>query len=227
MLVAEYFDNLYSKNDRYWWLEDCRYETHPDCHPRSLLTRETLVQLAGRKPGRAIDLGAGEGSDAIRLARLNYEVDAIEISEVAAAKIRRFAADANVAVHVAVQDIREFIPNGPYDVVICNGVLHYIEDKASVIDRMMTVTRPGGINVISLWSTYSDVPRFHNSVDAYPDDEDGIVAQKYQDWTREFLYLERDKPEQSHVDMPPHQHSHIKMIARRPATWLPARDARG
>ena len=28
-----------------------------------------------------------------------------------------------------ITDIQDFMPDGSYDVIICNGVLHYVEDK--------------------------------------------------------------------------------------------------
>jgi hypothetical protein len=53
---------------------------------RRPLTQRGLRQR--RHVGRAVDstLGAGEGSDAIRVARLGYAVDAIEVSAVACEK---------------------------------------------------------------------------------------------------------------------------------------------
>lgn len=215
--VSEYFDGLYGQHDRYWWRDDGRIAISPDAHPTSLLTQMTLRavdQQASR--GRALDLGAGEGSDAIRLARLGYEVDAVEISSVAAGKIRTFADEASVKVNVVVSSIQDFTPEGFYDVIICNGVLHYVEDKKNVIDLMQQATTENGINVVSLWSTYSPVPECHEIADVYCDDEQGTVVAGYRDWPKEILYFERSKPEQAHSDLPAHAHSHIKFIARRP-----------
>jgi tellurite methyltransferase len=227
MQVAQYFNDIYRKHGRYWWQSEDRYSLSHEQHPLSLLTQLTLKLLAdepqlpgGQPRGRALDLGAGEGPDSIRLALLGYQVDAVEISEVAADKIKAFAADAGVggSVNVMVGDIAHHIPAGPYDVVICNGVLHYVPDKAAVVTRMKQVTCAGGVNVVSLWSNYTPVPDCHNGVPVYADDEQGTVTDLYADWLKEFIYFERDKPESSHSDLPPHRHSHIKLITRRPGT---------
>jgi SAM-dependent methyltransferase len=214
--VSGYFDGLYQEHERYWWQAPNRYSLNPEEHPRSLLTQQTLRVLADRPRGRALDLGAGEGSDAIRLALLGYEVDAVEVSAVGAAKIERFAKEAGAEVRVTVADAQDYQPKGLYDVIICNGVLHYVKDKDSVISLMQEATCADGINVISLWSTHTPVPEGHDHVPVYSDAENGVVTGRYQDWPKEFIFFERDKPEASHSDLPPHRHSHIKFIARKP-----------
>jgi SAM-dependent methyltransferase len=214
--VADYFDGVYQAHERYWWQNASRLSLSPDDYPGSLLAQQTLRVLTDRPVGRALDLGAGEGSDAIRLALLGYEVDAVEVSTVGAEKIKQFAKEAGVKVRVTVADVQDYRPESRYDVVICNGVLHYVEDKDSVISLMQGATREGGINVISLWSTYTPVPECHEFVPVYSDAEDGVVTRRYKDWPKEFIYFERDKAEAAHSDLPVHRHSHIKFIARKP-----------
>jgi SAM-dependent methyltransferase len=216
--LSDYFDEMYRTHDRYWWREPGRHSMEPEDYPSSLLAQQTLRVLAARpQRGRALDIGAGEGADAIRLALLGYEVDAVELSAVAAAKIECFAEQAEVKVNVTVADAQHYIPDGLYDVVVCNGVLHYVKDKDMVISRIQEATCDGGINVISLWSNYTPVPECHEFVPVYSDAEDGIVAGRYEAWPKEFIYFERDKSEAAHSDLPPHRHSHIKFIARKPA----------
>jgi SAM-dependent methyltransferase len=216
MRVSDYFDGVYLGADRYWWREPGRYALAPDAYPLSLLTQQTLRLLAGRATGRALDIGAGEGTDAIRLAKLGYDVDAVEVSGVGAKKIEGFARDEGVKVRVLATDIKNFTPDGSYDVVVCNGVLHYVQNKHQVIDLMQRATWSGGINVVSLWSTFTPVPECHELVPVYSDDEDGVVTSSYAGWHTEFIYFERDKAETAHSDLPAHRHSHIKLIARKP-----------
>jgi SAM-dependent methyltransferase len=216
--VSDYFDRVYLKADRFWWQGPERYSLDPERYPTSLLTQQTLRLLAGRRPGRALDLGAGEGADAIRLAKLGYQVDAVEVSTVGAKKIEHFAeqADVDAKVRVIACDIQDFTPDRQYDVIICNGLLHYVSDKKHAIDLMQAATSPSGLNVISLWSTFTPVPENHEIVPVYADDEEGLVASAYSGWHKELLYFERGKDEGAHFDMPPHRHSHIKLIARNP-----------
>jgi tellurite methyltransferase len=217
MNVAQFFDTAYSHCDRYWWRTDVRHSPDPLDHRASLLTQALLRLIAARPPGRALDLGAGEGADTIRLARLGYQVDAVDISGVGAEKIEKFAAAEGVSHKVRVhrKDVCNFVPADDFDIVISNGLLHYIEHKEPVVQLMRDVTRINGLNVISLWSTYTLPPACHDIVPVHPDEEDGVIARLYEDWPIELLYYERDKPESAHSDLPPHRHSHIKMIARR------------
>jgi SAM-dependent methyltransferase len=225
MRLSDYFDSVYLGSERFWWRESGRYALDPDAHPRSLLTQQTLRLLRGRNPGRALDIGAGEGADAIRLALLGYEVDAVELSSVAAKKIERFAEEAGVKVRVLVGDIQDFTPDGSYDVIVCNGVLHYVPDKRAVVELMQQATWAGGLNVISLWSTHTPVPDCHQFVPVYCDDEQGVVTGSYESWSTEFIYFERDKTEAAHSDLPAHRHSHIKLIASKPGS-IPERSSR-
>ena len=217
--ISDYFDGVYLGSERYWWKGPERYDPDPAAYPTSLLTQQTLRLLRGRAPGRALDIGAGEGADSIRLAKLGYHVDVVEISSVGAKKIQVFAEEEGVHERLRIfsVDVLNFKPDGEYNIVICNGVLHYVEDKHSVIELMQQATIPGGINVVSLWSNYTPVPRQHNVlVPIYADPEDGVVTSSYKKWSKEFIYFERDKAEAAHSDLPAHRHSHIKMIAGKP-----------
>jgi SAM-dependent methyltransferase len=218
MHISQYFDGVYAEAERFWWRRPGRYALEPEAYPLSLLTQQALRVLQGRSAGRALDIGAGEGSDAIRLAKLGYRVDAVEVSHVGAAKIEKFAAEEGVRDRLRVFpcDVQDFTPHGEYDVIICNGVLHYIEDKHSVIELMQQTTVPGGVNVVSLWSDYTPVPDCHEVVPVYADAEDGVVTSSYKAWSSEFIYFERAKGETAHDDMPAHGHSHIKLIATKP-----------
>jgi len=161
-------------------------------------------------------LGSGEGADSIRLALLGYDVDSVDISPVATAKIAHFAAEAGVNINILTADITDFEPQHAYDVIICNGVLHYTYDKQAIVERMQAATKADGLNVVSLWSTHTTLPSCHDIVPVYCDDEQGVVTKLYQHWRYEFIYYDRDKRDTAHPDLPEHRHSHIKLIARKP-----------
>src|SRR5579859_4163826 len=57
-----------------------------------------LAEVAGLNPSRALDVGCGEGADAIWLARNGWSVTAVDISDVALARARQAADTAGAEV---------------------------------------------------------------------------------------------------------------------------------
>jgi len=79
LYTAEFWDERYGSADRIW-------SGNPN--PR-------LVSVAGvLPPGAALDVGCGEGADAIWLARQGWRVTAVDVSSVALARAAVAAADA-------------------------------------------------------------------------------------------------------------------------------------
>ena len=77
-----------------------------------LVEHETL--LSG--DGRALDVACGDGRNAAHLARLGYDVDAIDVSEVAVGALRAAAPEHGLAITAWVVDHHEGVaarPGGP------------------------------------------------------------------------------------------------------------------
>jgi SAM-dependent methyltransferase len=216
--TKEFFEEAYDRTGRYWWDVPYAYSTSPDEMAPSLLGQATLRLALSRSPGRAIDLGSGEGADAIRLARLGWHVEAVEFTSAGCDKIRSGARSVDVSVTIHQADLDQFETNDVFDIVLCNGVLHYMPDKASACVKLQGLTAQEGVNVISLWSDHSPVPACHTIVPVYPDAERGTVYGAYSRWAKELLYFERAKAETGHDDMVPRVHSYIKMVTRREET---------
>lgn len=89
--------------------------------------REELVKLVsdGRlTPGRAIDLGCGEGDNAIFLARHGFSVTGLDFAPAAIAKARRKASSAGVEVDFRVADLTRLTGvGGPFDLLVDYGTL--------------------------------------------------------------------------------------------------------
>ena len=123
----------------------------------------TLLAVAARRgPGVALDLGAGEGADAIRLAKLSYQVDAVEVSPVACEKIERFARSQGVRITVRNEPLETVdLTGNSYDVVLMNGCLHYVRDKSRFVPRgtVQQPLRPGRRLVAGLPAYRPPVPR--------------------------------------------------------------------
>lgn len=213
--VKTFFESAYSAEDTYWWRVPYAYSTCPDDLAPSLLGQATLRFALSRPAGRAIDVGSGEGADAIRLARLGWQVEAVELTSAGCSKIRTVARALDVDVKIYQADIVNFVADGEFDIVLCNGLLHYIKDKVSVCKKLQQMSTVGGAHFVSLWSDYTPVPECHRVIPVYPDQERGVVYEAYAHWEKNLLYYERARREEGHDEMGPHVHSHIKMIAVR------------
>lgn len=213
MKIKEFFDSNYLSEEFYWWKEDNRYSIDENVHTEYNASILKEAKKIGK--GRVLDLGAGEGADSIRLAKLGFKVDAIEISDIGIEKIKRRAEINCVKVNAVCCDMREYSITEDYDIILCNGSLHYIENKEEIVKNMMQHTKIGGINCISLFSTYTEVPLCHRVVPVYPDAENGIIENLYKEWDNILCKYERNKKEISHNEMSQHEHSFIKLIKRR------------
>lgn len=97
-------------------------------------------------PGRALDLGAGEGRHAIWLAQKGWRVTAVDFSSVGLAKGEAEATRRGVAVDWVVADARSWHPgeHAAYDLVLV-AYLHLSED---VLSRTTGWLAPGGALVV-------------------------------------------------------------------------------
>ncbi len=79
-----------------------------------------LVEVLPVLPkGKALDLGMGEGRNAIYLAKKGFNVDGVDISEVAIRKARRLAMEQGVRVKTIIADLNKYqIESETYDVIL-------------------------------------------------------------------------------------------------------------
>ena len=76
-----------------------------------------VEQVAGLTPGTALDVGCGEGADAVWLAQQGWQATGIDVSEVALERARQHAADAGVEVAWEQVDLMKDPPPGQHDLV--------------------------------------------------------------------------------------------------------------
>jgi SAM-dependent methyltransferase len=211
--VRSFFDRQYAAHERYWWRGPNRYSTNPAEH--TAYNAAWLAAATQRRPGRALDLGSGEGADAIRLAWLGYQVDAVDASAVACEKAERFARAERIPISVRCEPIETAILTGPYDIVLMNGSLHYVRDKDGLLARATAASTEDAVHAVALFSTATPIPGEHAAIPVFPDQEGGIVEQFYDGWQPLFHVHERGRAEHSHPGFAPHVHSHVKLVAAR------------
>jgi len=107
-------------------------------------------ELARITPGETVvDLGSGSGTDSFLAARQTGEsgrVVGIDMTSAQLAKARRLASEHGIAnVEFIEAHIEQLpLPNASADLVISNGVINLVPDKAAVFADAARVLRPGG-----------------------------------------------------------------------------------
>ncbi|MEV4346751.1 methyltransferase domain-containing protein [Actinoplanes sp. NPDC049596] len=111
--------------------------------PNVVLVRE----VSALPPGRALDLGCGEGGDAIWLARQGWHVTAVDVSGVALARAAEQAGD--LTIDWQRHDLSQSFPEGTYDLVSAQFLYHRGEfDRTAVLRRAAAAVAPGGVLLI-------------------------------------------------------------------------------
>lgn len=109
---------------------------------------------------RILDLGIGQGRNALPLARKGCQVTGIDTSQVAVDTVNRLAAAEELPVEAIVQDFIRYEPDRSFDVVLCFGLMQMLDLQgcASLIERLHHWTRPGGTLFLTAW--HMDDPAF-------------------------------------------------------------------
>jgi len=101
--------------------------------------------------GRALDLGCGEGADAIWLAERGWTVVAVDVSTTALSRARAAAESGGVAERIDFQqhDLTEGLPDGLFDLVSVQFLHSTVEmDRIALLRRAADVVAPGGTFLI-------------------------------------------------------------------------------
>jgi cyclopropane fatty-acyl-phospholipid synthase-like methyltransferase len=98
-------------------------------------------------PGRALDLGCGEGGDSVWLAEHGWQVTGVDIAPNAIERARAAATARGVDERITwlVEDLSSWTPPGPYDLVSACFLHSPVEfPRAEVLRRAATAISPGG-----------------------------------------------------------------------------------
>ncbi|CAL9584762.1 methyltransferase domain-containing protein [Streptomyces sp. Tu 3180] len=120
------------------------------------MARQLEEQIVGRFPVgrrlRVLDVGMGQGTQALRLARAGHQVTGLERDATMIATAREALAGEPEGIRERMRIIEgdgrdtgvHFLP-GSFDVVLCHGVLMYVDEPDPLLAGLARVLAPGGL----------------------------------------------------------------------------------
>ncbi|MFL4908929.1 class I SAM-dependent methyltransferase [Streptomyces sp. MMS24-I2-30] len=147
----EFWESRYRQSDRVW-----------SGRPNPLLVRE----VTGLRPGTALDLGCGEGADAVWLASRGWRVTGADISATALDRAAAHAEQAGVGDRTAWErhELGPSFPRGEYDLVNVQYLQSPVElDQRAVLRRAAGAVAEGGTLLVVLhagWPSWQTEPPF-------------------------------------------------------------------
>ncbi len=125
-----------------------------------------------RKNVSVLDVGCGQGRDALFIARLGHRVTAMDLSPTGIAQLAEDALAENLEIETVVADVCDFVPTKSYDVILIDRTLHMLEkeDQIEVLRRLLLYTVDGGLVLIA--DEKSNMPHLKQ-----------VIAESDKNWT--------------------------------------------
>lgn len=163
---------------------------------------------------KVLDIGCGEGQNALYLAQKGHYVDAFDLSEHGIAKLKHRCKLSNIQVNAFVADLTVYQFEQYYDMIICFGTLHFVakNEWKRFINNAKEYTNIGGIHIIQIFTdtvpASEDIAPF--AIGLAKDEE---IKELYADW--EILQFKSYVFEDEHPNVPKHLYASNKIIVRR------------
>lgn len=135
------YEQLYQAEEYYWGLE-----------PAAFLER-IIAAKPPRRGMKILDIGCGEGKDAVYMAKKGYTVTAFDLTESGIEKTKKLAAQQGVRINAYVDDINTFETDERFDIVYSSGTLQYINEEniSAFFEKITKMTNPHGFNYFNVF----------------------------------------------------------------------------
>ena len=170
-------------DDVEWFLEFyCEPKDYfPKKYNSNPVHSEVLEAMESLSPGKALDLGCGQGRNALFLAQHGFEVTAVDQNELALEILQSIVEQEDLEMTVGLYDINSANLKQSYDLIVSTVVLMFLQaDRIpAIIRNMQDQTNPGGYNLIVCAMDTEDYPcqvPFSFTV------KEGELADYYKDW---------------------------------------------
>lgn len=203
--VVTDYDKRYNTEEYYWGLMPNRI-----CY-------DIMKILPPIKPYRILDIGCGEGKDAVFFAKCGYMVTAFDISEQGIEKAKRLADYNKVTVNFFKADLFDYRPSTEYDIIFSSGVLHFTRqtERKELCDSLKMHTASNGINALNV---FIKKPFIKRASDSTRDEgkrhpwHSGELFEYYHDW---LFHICREEIFDCNSGGIPHKHCMDTLIAQK------------
>ena len=170
-------------DDVEWFLEFyCEPKDYfPKKYNSNPVHSEVLEAMDSLSPGKALDLGCGQGRNALFLAQHGFEVTAVDQNELALEILQSIVEQEDLEMTVGLYDINSANLKQSYDLIVSTVVLMFLQaDRIpAIIRNMQDQTNPGGYNLIVCAMDTEDYPC---QVPFSFTFKEGELADYYKDW---------------------------------------------
>ena len=147
----ERLQRMYAGDGYYWGRE-------PNEFARRIV--RFLSRAPERRRLRAVDVGAGEGRDAVFFTGHGLDVLAVDVAPNSLKKAKKLAGEKGVDLSVEQADINSMRLSWKFDLVYSIGVLQYLfpENRVEQIEQFQEYTVPGGIHALFVFVDHPELP---------------------------------------------------------------------
>jgi len=163
---------------------------------------------------KVLDIGCGEGSNAVFFAKNGFNVTAFDLSKKAIDKTNEAAHQADVLISTFIADINDYTPSDQFDIFFSSGTLQYLlpEKRKQFIDSLKVSTSSHGLHVLHTFAQKKYISPAPDAEDSEFLWSSGELLNFYQDWRIEKFIEEIKNCTSGGV---PHEHSHNRIWARK------------
>ena len=135
------YEKLYESEDYYWGKEPAEF------------LEKIIAARPPRRGMKVLDIGCGEGKDAVYMAKKGYTVTAFDLTVSGIEKTLRLAEETGVRINAYVDDINTFETDERFEIIYSSGTLQYLhkDQIQPFFEKIEKMTNPFGLNYFNVF----------------------------------------------------------------------------